>query len=60
MATASSTFASQKVGLLGLEYSAFAVDGRPDLSLIIYNAVTAHERKLVEALVAEKAALAAE
>ena len=29
-----------KVGMLALEYSAFAVDGRPDLSLIVYNPVT--------------------
>jgi transcriptional regulator with XRE-family HTH domain len=27
-------------GLLTLEYSAFAVDGRPDLNLVIYNPVT--------------------
>jgi transcriptional regulator with XRE-family HTH domain len=26
-----------KAGLIGLEYSAFAVDGRPDLGMVIYN-----------------------
>ncbi len=42
-----------QVGLLALEYSAFAVDGRPDLGLIVYNPATAADRKLVELLVAE-------
>jgi len=28
------------VGLIGLEYSAFAVDGRPDLSMVIYHPAT--------------------
>jgi len=40
-------------GLIALEYSAFAVDGRPDLSMVIYNPATpgdaAKIRKLVEA-----------
>ena len=49
-----------QVGPLALEYSAFAVDGRPDLSLIIYNPATAADRRLVEHLVASKPALAAE
>jgi len=30
-----------KLGLLELEFSAFAVDGRPDLGMIVYNPVTA-------------------
>ncbi len=29
-----------QVGLIGLEYSAFAVDGRPDLSMVIYHPAT--------------------
>ncbi len=49
-----------KLGLLALEYSAFAVDGRPDLSLIVYNPATPADRKLVEFLVAAKPAMAAE
>ena len=42
-----------------LEYSAFAVDGRPDLSLIVYNPVTAADRRLIESLVEGRPALAA-
>ena len=38
-------------GPITLEYSAFAVDGRPDLSLIVYNPATPEDRQLVEALV---------
>lgn len=49
-----------QVGPLALEYSAFAVDGRPDLSLIVYNPVTPVDRGLIEALVTAKSALAAE
>ncbi len=41
------------IGLLSLEYSAFTVDGRPDLSMVIYNPATpadaAEVRKLIEA-----------
>jgi len=40
------------VGSIALEYSAFAVDGRPDLSLIVYNPATPADRRLVEALLA--------
>lgn len=39
------------LGPIALEYSAFTVDGRPDLSLIVYNPATPADRKLVEALV---------
>ena len=49
-----------QVGPLALEYSAFAVDGRPDLSLIVYNPATSADRELVEYLLAMKPALAAE
>ena len=48
-----------QVGLLALEYSAFAVDGRPDLGLIVYNPVTPADRKLIESLVAAQPAFAA-
>lgn len=41
------------LGLLSLEFSSFAVDGRPDLSMVIYNPTTpadaAEVRKLIEA-----------
>ena len=43
-----------EVGLLGLEYSSFAVDGRPDLSVIVYNPVTANDRRLIEQLLAAR------
>ncbi len=49
-----------ELGLLALEYSAFAVDGRPDLSLIVYNPATTADRRLIESLIAVKPALAAE
>ena len=49
-----------QLGLLALEYSAFAVDGRPDLSLIIYNPATSADRVLVESLVSGSLAVAAE
>ena len=48
-----------EVGLLALEYSAFAVDGRPDLGLIVYNPVTAADQRLIESLVAARPAIAA-
>ncbi|MET0707550.1 MAG: helix-turn-helix transcriptional regulator [Tardiphaga sp.] len=47
------------VGLITLEYSAFAVDGRPDLSLIVYNPAAAEDRKRIGALVEGQAAVAA-
>ncbi len=40
-----------EVGLIALEYSAFAVDGRPDLSLIVYNPATSDDRALIQSLV---------
>jgi transcriptional regulator with XRE-family HTH domain len=39
------------LGPISLEYSSFAVDGRPDLSLIVYNPATPEDRKLIESLV---------
>ena len=48
-----------KLGLIALEYSAFAVDARPDLSLIVYNPATLADRKLIESLVEATPALAA-
>lgn len=48
-----------KLGLVALEYSAFAVDGRPDLSLIVYNPATSADQKLIKSLIEERPALAA-
>jgi hypothetical protein len=38
-------------GLIALEYSAFAVDGRPDLDLVIYNPATPADADRVRALI---------
>jgi transcriptional regulator with XRE-family HTH domain len=40
-----------KLGPIAMEYSAFAVDGRPDLSLIVYNPATPADQALVESLI---------
>lgn len=42
-----------ELGDITLEYSAFAVDERPDLSLIVYNPATPADKARVEALVAK-------
>ena len=49
-----------ELGRLALEYSGFAVDGRPDLSLIVYNPATLEDRLLIESLLTAKPAVAAE
>ncbi len=38
-------------GLLGLEYSSFAVDGRPDLAMVIYNPATPQDADLIRSLI---------
>ncbi|MDB5652540.1 MAG: transcriptional regulator [Tardiphaga sp.] len=48
-----------QLGPITLEYSAFAVDGRPDLSLIVYNPATAEDRARIESLVEDRRAGAA-
>jgi transcriptional regulator with XRE-family HTH domain len=40
-----------KAGKLAFEYSAFAVDGRPDLALVVYNPATPEDVKRVRSLV---------
>lgn len=40
------------LGLITLEYSAFAVDGKPDLAMVIYNPATSVDRDGVRALIA--------
>jgi transcriptional regulator with XRE-family HTH domain len=42
-------------GLLALEYSAFAVDGRPDLSLVIYNPSTPKDVSRIRGLIKSRA-----
>ena len=39
------------LGPIELEYSAFAVDGRPDLSMIVYNPATREDAELIRSLV---------
>lgn len=39
------------IGQITLEYSAFAVDGKPRLSMVIYNPATPQDKERVRALV---------
>jgi transcriptional regulator with XRE-family HTH domain len=39
------------LGPISLEYSAFAVDGRPDLSMVVYNPATSADADLIRSLV---------
>lgn len=41
----------EKLGLMELEFSAFAVDGRPDLGMIVYNPVTAADADRIRAYI---------
>ncbi len=45
----------EKLGLLELEFSAFAVDGRPDLGMIVYNPVTRAEADRIRAYIESQA-----
>lgn len=38
-------------GLIALEYSAFALDGRPDLSMVIYNPATHGDAERIRSLI---------
>ena len=49
-----------QLGPISMEYSAFAVDGRPDLSLIVYNPITPADQTLIASLVESRIVLAAE
>jgi transcriptional regulator with XRE-family HTH domain len=40
------------LGPIELEYSSFAVDGRPDLSMIVYNPITRSDADLIRSLLA--------
>jgi transcriptional regulator with XRE-family HTH domain len=43
-----------EAGLIGLEYSSFVVDGRPDLSMVVYNPATPEDGQRIAALIAAK------
>lgn len=45
------------LGPIALEYSAFAVDGRPDLRMIVYNPVTSSDADRIRSLVTSQPAL---
>jgi len=47
------TMRHPRAGLITFEYSAFAVDGRPDLDLVIYNPATEADERLVLDLLAQ-------
>jgi transcriptional regulator with XRE-family HTH domain len=46
-----------KAGLIALEYSAFAVDGRPDLGMVIYNPATSADAERIRSLLKPAGAL---
>jgi transcriptional regulator with XRE-family HTH domain len=49
-----------KAGLIRMEYSGFAVDGRPDLGMVVYNPATAADARTIRSLLgARKASRAA-
>jgi transcriptional regulator with XRE-family HTH domain len=45
------------LGLLGFEYSAFAVDGRPDLNMVVYNPATPADAEKIRSLTGSARAL---
>jgi hypothetical protein len=45
------------LGALALEYSAFAVDGRPDLNMVVYNPATPADAEKIRSLMASARAL---
>ena len=40
-----------RAGLIGLEYSAFSVDGRPDLGVVIYTPATPRDTDRIRSLI---------
>jgi MmyB-like transcription regulator ligand binding domain len=46
-----------KAGLIGLEYSAFAVDGRPDLGMVIYSPATPADAARIRSLLKPQASM---
>jgi hypothetical protein len=43
------------LGPIAFEYSAFAVDGRPDLGMVVYNPATPEDAQRIKAALAERA-----
>ena len=43
------------LGPIAFEYSAFAVDGRPDLGMVVYNPATAADAERIKVVLAERA-----
>jgi transcriptional regulator with XRE-family HTH domain len=41
-------------GLVSLEYTSFAIDGRPDLGMVVYNPATPDDRKKVTAIIHQR------
>ena len=44
------------LGLLELEFSAFAVDGRPELGMVVYNPTTEADAERIRSLIAARTA----
>ena len=45
-----------EIGLIELEFSVFAVDGRPELGMIVYNPATPSDAERIQSLVASRSA----
>ena len=45
------------LGPIAFEYSAFAVDGRPDLSMVVYNPATLADAEKIRSLIGSARAL---
>ncbi|MEZ2333707.1 helix-turn-helix transcriptional regulator [Mesorhizobium sp. RCC_202] len=45
-----------EIGLVELEFSVFAVDGRPELGMIVYNPATPADAERIQALIASRSA----
>jgi transcriptional regulator with XRE-family HTH domain len=48
------------LGPISLEYSSFAVDGRPDLQMVVYNPATPVDQELIRSLIERTPAIAVE
>jgi transcriptional regulator with XRE-family HTH domain len=44
------------IGLIELEFSTFAVDGRPDLGMVVYNPVTRSDAERIQSLILSRSA----
>ncbi|WP_167760221.1 hypothetical protein [Paraburkholderia sp. 7MH5] len=54
MLAAKDTASLLHLGPLSFEYSAFAVDGWPDLSMVVYNPATAEDREKIGSALARE------